>query len=198
MYPPDRERNLVPERRRDDEHLANVTGALVRGLADHIENATEAASGHVGATPAALIALNDLLEGRSVDDLRHAVDLTHSGGVRLVDRLVDDGLAERRPGTDARSVSLVLTARGRRLARRTTAARHDALTDVLDVLDPREREQLRAIADKLVTAIVDQRLAARHAGEEPTAGWLCRMCDPVACGRSAGTCPALNAATRSR
>jgi DNA-binding MarR family transcriptional regulator len=197
IYPVDRERNLVPHRTLDD-HLANVTGALVRGLADHIESATETASGHVGAAPAALVALTELLDHRSVDDLRHAVDLTHSGAVRLVDRLVDDGLAERRPGPDRRSVALALTPRGRRLAVRTSEARRAAVADVLEVLDARERDQLAAIADKLVRAVVDQRLAARRAGDDPAGGWLCRLCDPTACGRSEGRCPAASAATGDR
>ena len=83
-----------------DDHLANVLGALATAIDDAVTAAIEDATGLTGAAPAALIALHDLLAGRSVDDLRHAVDLTHSGAVRLVDRLVADGLATRRPGAD--------------------------------------------------------------------------------------------------
>jgi hypothetical protein len=111
-----------------------------------------------------------------------------------VDRLVDDGIAERHRGADRRSVSLALTPRGRRLARRTAKARHAAVSEVLDVLDARERDQLAAIADKLVRAVVDQRLAARRGGDDPAGGWLCRLCDPIACGRAEGRCPAATAA----
>lgn len=171
-----------------------MVGALVLALADELAAATEGAAGHTAAGPAALVALQDLLAGRSVDQLRRAVGLTHSGGVRLVDRLVGDGLVRRRPGPDARSVALALTARGRRLADRTTAARGAVLADTLAVLDARERSQLTAITEKLVAAVVARRLEVRHRGEEPAGGWLCRLCDPEACGRPDGRCPAAQAA----
>ncbi len=185
----------MPDATARDRRLTNLVGALAVALADAVDAATREASAHTGAAPAALTSLLDLLDGRSVDDLRQAVDLTHSGGVRLVDRLVADGLAERRPGRDARSVSVVLTAAGRRLARGTQTARLDALAEVLGTLDARERAQLTAIAEKLIGAVVDQRLDARAAGAVPPGGWLCRLCDPVACGRPDGSCPAAIAAT---
>ena len=179
-----------------DERLANVLGAFALALVDELEAVTRRAAGHAGAGPAAVVALSELLAGRSVDDLRRAVGLTHSGGVRLIDRLVADGLAQRRPGADARSVALALTARGRRLARAVRDARRSALLDVLDVLDDGERAQLGAMLDKLVGAVVARRLEARAAGEDPPGGWLCRLCDPLACERSEGHCPAMNAAAR--
>ena len=127
-----------------DDHLANVLGALATAIDDAVTAAIEDATGLTGAAPAALIALHDLLAGRSVDDLRRAVDLTHSGAVRLVDRLVADGLATRRPGADARSLAVVLTARGRRLARAALDARAAVLDDTLGDLDRQERRQLAA------------------------------------------------------
>jgi DNA-binding MarR family transcriptional regulator len=180
-----------------DERLANVLGALTLALADEVAAATERAAGRTGAGPAALVALSDLLAGRSVDHLRRAVGLTHSGGVRVVDRLVADGLAERRPGPDGRSVALALTARGRRLATDARQARRSALLDVLEVLDDQERAQLTAIIEKLVEAVVARRLGARRAGVDPAGGWVCRLCDAVACERPQGRCPAANAAARS-
>ena len=54
------------------------------------------------------------LLGRS---LAGVLGLTHSGTVRLVDRLEDDGLLRRGQGQDARVVTLELTAKGVRRAR---------------------------------------------------------------------------------
>lgn len=179
-----------------DERLGNVLGAFALALCDEMKGATAQAAGHTGAGPAALVALSDLLAGRSVDDLRRAVGLTHSGGVRVVDRLVGDGLAERRPGPDGRSVALRLTPAGRRLAGKVRDARQVSLQRVLDVLDEREQAALGDILDKLVAGVVDQRLEARGAGATPPGGWLCRLCDPVACERAEGICPAANAAAR--
>jgi MarR family transcriptional repressor of emrRAB len=180
-----------------DDRLANVLGAFALAVSDEVEAATAQAAGHTGAGPAALVALSDLLAGRSVDDLRRAVGVTHSGGVRVVDRLVGDGLAERRPGADGRSVALALTPVGRRLAVRVRDARQATLQQALAVLDDSEQAALGDLLDKLVAGVVGRRLEARAAGATPPGGWLCRLCDPVACERAAGHCPAAGAATRA-
>ncbi len=195
MYPTTGWANLRMAAPPPDERLVNIVGALALALSDAIESETSAAAGHTGATPAALVSLLDLLAGRSVDDLRHAVDLTHSGGVRLLDRLVSEGLAERRPGADARSIAVVLTARGRRLARHAREARQATLAEVLGVLDDHDREQLTRITERLIGAVVARRLEARATGHDPVGGWLCRLCDPGACGRPDGACPAASTAT---
>lgn len=172
-----------------DDRLANILGALALGLVDGIDVSTERA---------ALVALSDLLEGRSVDDLRRAVGLTHSGAVRVADRLVAGGLVERRRGGDGRSVALVLTDEGRRVADHARAARLATVHDVLSVLDDHEREALTPILEKLVGAVVAGRLESRAAGVDPAGGWLCRLCDPIACERAEGRCPAANAAGLGR
>ena len=99
----------------------------------------------------------------------------------------------RRPGPDGRTVALALTPAGRRLAEEVSDARRSVLLGVLDVLDDGERVALAGVLDKLVSAVVARRLDARAAGVDP-GGWLCRLCDPVACGRPQGRCPAANAA----
>ena len=179
----------------DQDRLANVFGALALAVTDEMLEAAERAVGHTGAGPAALVALQDLLDGRSVDDLRRAVGLTHSGAVRVVDRLVGDGLAERRPGPDGRSVALMLTPKGRRVAQQAAQARRAAVRVVLDVLGSDERAALTGIVEKLVAAAVTRRLAARARGHDPPGGWFCRLCDPAACQRPEGRCPAANAAS---
>lgn len=177
-----------------DERLANVLGALVVAIADELEAATTRVAGHTGTGPAALVVLSDLLAERSVDDLRRALGLTHSGGVRVVDRLVAGGLAECRRGRDGRSVALALTSRGRDLAGDVQHARLAALHEVLTVLDDRERADLTALLEKLVGAVVARRLEALRAGVDPAGGWLCRLSDAVACERPQGHCAAANAA----
>jgi len=43
---------------------------------------------------------------------------------------------------------------------------------------------------------VEAKLDRRAAGRE-AAGWTCRLCDPGACRRERGECPAANAARRA-
>lgn len=176
-----------------DAHLVNVVGAFALALVDRIRDATEEVAGMSGAAPAALVALRQSLAGRTTEDLAQATGLTHSGAVRLVDRLVDAGLAERRPGRDGRSLSIVLTASGRALSRKITLARASAVEESLDALHADDRRALLGLIDTLVAGVTLQRLDGREHGDE-YAGWLCRLCDFASCGRPLGQCPAANAA----
>lgn len=176
--------------------LSNRLGALVLAVSDRLRDSTERAAGQSGTGPAALVALHEFPSGRSVDDLRKAVDLTPSGAVRLVDRLAAEGLVERRPGRDARSLALALTPKGRRAARRVLTNRATTLAGLLEVLTDQERAALAGIVDKLLVAVTDERLSVRAGGAEVPGGWLCRMCDFSACGRDEGRCPVANTAQR--
>jgi DNA-binding MarR family transcriptional regulator len=179
-----------------DPRLTNVVGALGLALADGIRDATEAAAGMTGAAPAALVALQQFLSGRSTEDLAQALGLTHSGAVRLIDRLADAGLAERRPGRDGRSGSIVLTPRGRALSGKVSAARATAVEAALERLDSNETRALTGLAETLIAGVTAHRLRGRTQRDEPAA-WMCRLCDLASCGRPEGRCPAANAAAAS-
>ena len=57
-----------------------------------------------------------------------------------------------------------------------------------------ELDALTQLAERLTADIVDLRLRERREGAAPPAGWLCRLCDFEACGRSEGRCPAATTA----
>lgn len=176
-----------------DPQLTNILGAFALALADRIRDATEAVADMTGAAPAALVALHQFLAGRTTKDVAQATGLSHSGAVRLIDRLVDDGLVERWPGRDGRSLSIVLTATGRALSRKITVARAAAIEAALEGLGSDDRRALLVLVDTLIATVTAQRLDAREEGDTP-AGWLCRLCDFESCGRPRGECPAANAA----
>ncbi len=75
-------------------------------LADRINATTKAVAALGPSAPAALAALHEFLDGGSVTRLSSVLGLTHSGTVRLVDRLELEGLVERIGAKDARAVSL--------------------------------------------------------------------------------------------
>jgi DNA-binding MarR family transcriptional regulator len=181
--------NVAEMGRSTDERGANLLATLSLVLCDRVRHETEQISGHASAAPAALVALREFLGGGSIDDLRTVVGLTPSGAVRLVDRLEADGYVRRRPGLDRRSVALVLTPRGRVVARRVAAARSDAVSAILAPLTDEERSSLTRIVERLLSAVVADRMGARDRGLVPSGGWACRMCDFAACGRSEGRCP---------
>src|SRR5918993_3522070 len=136
-------------------HEVNALGALALEVARRIQEAGEAASPHGASVPAALVALHGLTGGQSIDALRHVVGLTHSGAVRLVDRLAAAGLVERRLGADGRAVALQLTPEGRRAARRVLARREAAIETALAPPTARERAHPARMHERLLSTPTD-------------------------------------------
>jgi DNA-binding MarR family transcriptional regulator len=164
---------------------ANLLGALGIVLADALADAAEPAGGTTTAT--ALVALSGPSSGASIDALAGVVRLSHSGTVRLVDRLAADGLLERRRGVDQRSTALVLTPAGRRTARQVLRKREANLQFALALLTDDQQDVLRDLAERLLGELGADRDAEAR---------LCRLCDLEACGRSRGECPVAPARRR--
>lgn len=166
-------------------HVANVLGALGLTLADRLAEAAEPVGGASAAT--ALASLYGTRAGARIDGLATVCGLSHSGAVRLVDRLAAEGLVERRRGADQRSASLYLTPAGRRSTRRLLTQRQAAMHSLLSLLTDDQQAQLTDLAEQLLAE-----LGAERAAE----GRLCRLCDLEACGRSSGRCPVARPRTR--
>lgn len=184
-------------RRADPElgRLANLLGAWSLAVADRITAAAAGAAGRGGQAPAALVALDQFAEGSTIEQLSDVLALTHSATVRLIDALVSDGHAvRRRRRGDGRAVAVILTPSGRAAARRIRRARSQAVRDVLGGLTGPQRRALTTMAERLTGDLVSLRLEQRAEGEVPAGGWLCRLCDFGACGRSEGRCPAAGTA----
>ena len=159
---------------------ANVLGAFGLALADRLAAAAEPAGGVSAAE--ALVALAGTAAGGSIDALARIVGLSHSGTVRLVDRLERDGLVERRRGADQRSAALVLTPAGRRLARRVVVRRNAEMHSVTALLTAGEQEALVRAAERVMHELGVVPDAERR---------LCRLCDLDACQRGRGRCPVM-------
>ena len=159
-------------------HEANAFGALGLEVARRVHEAGDAAVPHGASVPAALAALYGLTGGESIDALRRVVGLTHSGTVRLVDRLAAAGLAERRVGADGRAVALRLTPEGRRAARRVLARREAAIEAMLAPLGPADRATLARLNERLLGELASGRQERRR---------VCRLCDVEACGPACPT-----------
>jgi MarR family transcriptional regulator, negative regulator of the multidrug operon emrRAB len=178
-----------------DARLANLLGAVATGLADRVADSVDTTALD-GRAQMALVALLDFSPKGSVHTLSQVIGLTHSGTVRLVDRLVDAGYVHRGPGADDRSVSIGLTRAGRTVANRVRDRRQDAITDAMTDLSDRQRDDLVRACESIVANLTRERLDRRAVGEQPSGGALCRMCDFAACGRPAGRCPAAGTVAR--
>ena len=162
-----------------DLRLENIVGSLAVALSDAVQSAAAEASGHTAAGPAALTALR-IHRGCSVDRLAGVLGLTHSGTVRLVDRLEDDGLVRRGQGQDARVVTLELTAKGAKRASRVAAGRAAAVEGFLGELDAGERRTLLRLVEKMVVSGMVDWGQVQH---------RCRLCDLEACHAGGEPCP---------
>lgn len=169
----------------DSRRLENLFGSLLTALADSLTARAEQVVGHSGATAAALTYLAQV-PGLSIDRLKDPLGLSQSATVRLVDRLVADGLAQRRPGRNGRSVSVHLTSPGEKLARCLLDQRHAVLAAALAPLGVAERGTLTSLVEKVLGHVT---LRSAH-GER-----ICRLCDLTVCPGS--TCPVVLAAVQA-
>ena len=156
---------------------ANLLGALTVALGDELVSATEAGAGHKAAFPAAIVSVG-ASPNQSIEDLRRALGLSHSGTVRLLDRLEAEGVVERRAGRDARSVSLVLTPAGRRTYQRIQDARREAMASALALLSPGEQSQWLKLTEKVLYGMTRSVEHSDH---------ICRLCETSVCPQE--TCP---------
>lgn len=158
------------------DYLVNLVGAVVIALGDQLRAGVSEGAEHGAAAPAALVALR-WEPGCSIDALTHTLGLTHSGVVRLVDRLQTAGLVERRERPAGgrlgrRSVALHLTEVGQDVAQRVLAYRHAALAPALAGLGPDQRAALEGALESVLAAVTDS---------PDRADAICRLCDPDAC-----------------
>jgi MarR family transcriptional repressor of emrRAB len=152
----------------DPRAVANVLGALAQAIADRSRRTMDEGA---ASSVAALVHLSKY-PGETIDALRKPLGLSHPGCVRLVDRLADDGLLERRQGADARSVKVYLTSRGKTAAKSFLARRNRMLRKAVATLSAVEQERLGRLVSKILMAGVN---GEGHALE------ICRFCDYGAC-----------------
>ena len=135
--------------------------------------------GHDGAAGSHAAALVSLAHypGQSVAALGATLGLTHSGAVRLADRLEVAGLASRTATGRGRTLALALTQPGQLAAAQVLARRRAYVERLIGHLNLDEAEQLEGLAGCLLAALTTDRASARR---------LCRLCDEPLCGRAPG------------
>ena len=169
----------------DDRRLTNLIGVTALAAVDRLWPHVEAEAGHGGGAAGALVHLH-AWPGESVERLRRVLGISQPATVRTVNRLVADGLLERRPGPDRRTAALVLTAAGRAAAERVLDARAAALEQLLEPLDADERARLLPLLERLAGSLAEDRGGAVR---------VCRLCDRGACYGTA-PCPLDHTASR--
>ncbi len=158
--------------------VEQLLGVAALAAVDRLRAAVAGNPGFSDAESSALVHVQ-AWPGGSVGDLAGVVGRSQPATVRLVDRLVEQGLVRREAGGDRRTLALVLTDAGSRAADAVLAARAAVLAPMLADLSPSERTTLEGVLGRLVAGLADSRSGAVR---------LCRLCDREVCASRPG-CP---------
>src|SRR5919201_192177 len=149
---------------------ANLLGALSLAINDRIRGAL--GDDAFGWSAAVALVHGLFRSGKTIDFLARVLGVSHPAAVRLVDRLEDEGLLERRPAPDGRARALFLTQAGELATTRILERRTHALNELIAPLSAAERKQLEPLLEKLLSGVVENRWDARR---------VCRLCNPAIC-----------------
>lgn len=153
------------------DQTANLLGAVGLAVSDRISDSARTILNHSGETPAALVVIG-YGQGPSNDLLRKILGLSHPGTVRLVDRLVADGLVERKKGPDNRTIALFLTDEGQSRREQLLAERLATIKPLLSPLDASEQETFDRLLHKILSSMETTDVERCS---------LCRLCDNRVC-----------------
>jgi DNA-binding MarR family transcriptional regulator len=157
--------------------LENLLGALSVAVNDRMDDAFDEACAVGDSAPAAMILIHENPDTR-IEALARYLALSHSGTVRLVDRLSQAGWVARETCDDKRAVVLVLTKAGAKVAERLLDGRRKSLGKALAGISHGDRKLLERLLPQMLNNLVTDRAQADH---------TCRYCDAGACAREG--CP---------
>jgi len=154
-----------------DARTANLLGAFLTGLHDHMSVRLEQESAISGDGPAALVAIA-YNEGRTVEFLRKTLTLSHSWTVRVVEKLEKAGLVQKKTGTDKRAVALYVTELGKRKVQGIVRARRRCLDEVLAAVPIKDHKKLTTMLERMLACIT---------GDDDSAEAICKLCEVDVC-----------------
>jgi DNA-binding MarR family transcriptional regulator len=166
-----------PEGKTMTTRLENQLGALGIALGDSMDQAFDEACAVGDSAPAAVILIHENPDTR-IEALARYLELSHSGTVRLVDRLVEAGWVAREACEDKRAVVLVLTKAGTKVAERLLDGRRKSLGRALQGVSAADRKVLERLVPQMLNNLIEDKVQADH---------VCRYCDTKACDREG--CP---------
>lgn len=161
-----------------DDRVAQILGVTALTVIDRLR-ASMAVGAVGGEVEAGALVHVQAWPSCSVGDLAAVVGRSQPATVRLVDRLVGQGLVRREAGRDRRTVALVLTAAGLASADAVLAARAEVLAPLLADLSSQERAALGRLLRRVTAGLAQDRAGAVR---------VCRLCDHEVCESGPG-CP---------
>jgi DNA-binding MarR family transcriptional regulator len=154
-----------------DPKLATMFAAISQAVVDRMSERTGALLKMDGQEPAALIIIGSE-PGLTAERLRTVLAMSHSGCLRLVERLMLAGYVHRNDGRNGREKAIHLTDQGERMRAELLLARQLAAWELLSNLDAAERNAISTFMLRLL-----DRMEPEGLGKDG----LCRLCDRLAC-----------------
>ena len=154
------------------DRTTNLIGALALGLTDRIQADLKSILDRSGEFAAAIIVIG-YAPGLPVETLRRVLDRSHPGTVRMIDRLEEDGLVERREAKDGRAVALHLTRKGSKKRQQLLDQRLETSEAALSGLTNEERNVLGSLLAKVLVNLPESEMAKHN---------ICRLCSVATCG----------------
>ena len=144
---------------------------MALGVTDRVQASLAEVFPRSGEAAAAVVVLG-YAPGMAIETLRQALGRSHPGTVRLVDRLAEDGLLERRKAEDGRAVALHLTHKGKTLRRLLMERRLATLAPMLEGLSAEERKTLGELLSKVLRSLPETEMDKHN---------ICRLCAVSVC-----------------
>lgn len=154
-----------------DRSLPNLLGAAALAVTDRIDERMRQASGVGGRAPAAVLTVG-ARAGRPIKHLSRSIGLSHSGTVRLVDRLEARGWMARNESPGGRTVDVELTEAGEAVFEELLALRREVLEELLEPVPADTREPLELALAALLASLPSRREDAWR---------ICRQCEHRVC-----------------
>ncbi|MEI6418304.1 MAG: MarR family winged helix-turn-helix transcriptional regulator [Sphingomonadales bacterium] len=159
-----------------DQKLAIMFAAISQRVVDVMNERTGALLAMGNQEVAAMIIIGSE-SGLTAERLSTVLMMSHSGCLRLVERLMLAGYVDRHDGRNKREKAIHLTELGAKMRTDLLSARQSAAWEILSHLDPAERNAMRTYILRML-----DRMEPEGLGKDG----LCRLCDRLACER----CPA--------
>lgn len=157
---------------KDEKYISNLIGVFATTVSTAIASKVSTLGGRSLNHEAALVAIHNHPD-ETIDVLSKVLALTHSGAVRLINALEQEGLVARHKSTqDSRAVVLRVTQHGSERVKDILQKRAIATLKVIEHLSDDQKQNFAKLLEMVMENLTDKKIEARR---------VCRLCDEGVC-----------------
>lgn len=157
---------------KDEKYISNLIGVFATTVSTAIASKVSTLGGRSLNHEAALVAIHNHPD-ETIDVLSKVLALTHSGAVRLINALEQEGLVARHKSTqDSRAIVLRVTQHGSERVKDILQKRAIATLKVIEHLSDDQKQNFAKLLEMVMENLTDKKIEARR---------VCRLCDEGVC-----------------